>query len=176
MQKFNEDFITIQEFDDLQNDKNYTYELIDGVVCMTPKFNLIYKNIIMNLSTEIRNYLKFKPYKVFSEVELLVNDDVLNADICIVESFDILTTKRINIVPIIVIEIITPSKTYLEIDDKIYKYKNFGVGEYWIINPKNNTLTIFSLTNNITPTFCKNGSINSNILVDFKLPLEEIFQ
>jgi Uma2 family endonuclease len=47
-----------------------------------------------------------------------------------------------NIAPAVVFEILSPSNTYEEMDDKLLFYEEHGVQEYYIYNPDNNTLRV----------------------------------
>lgn len=44
-----------------------------------------------------------------------------------------------------IIEIVSPGNTKKEIDDKFEIYQENGVREYWIIQPTDETLTVFEL-------------------------------
>ncbi|QSX06537.1 Uma2 family endonuclease [Sedimentibacter sp. zth1] len=175
MHAFSDAEVSIQEFDEIREDKSFNYELIDGIVCMSSKTNLIDKSILMNLSSEISFYLKGKPYRVFSDIEVEINNNVFFADICVVKNLYDLNTNRLKAIPIIIIEMLNTDKTVLETEDKINNFKNFGVKEYWILNPKNKSIYIVNLQNETMINYFNSINIKSDVLVDFSISMEEIF-
>ena len=40
-------------------------------------------------------------------------------------------------------EILSPSSRFRDLSLKLYKYQNAGVREYWIVDPKNRTVTVY---------------------------------
>ena len=55
---------------------------------------------------------------------------------------DKLDGKRCNGAPDFIIEILSPSNPYDYIR-KLYYYKNYGVREYWIVNPMAQTVLVY---------------------------------
>ena len=56
---------------------------------------------------------------------------------------DKLDGKRCNGSPDFVIEIISPSNPSDDYIRKLYYYKNYGVREYWIVDPRNQTILVY---------------------------------
>ena len=48
--------------------------------------------------------------------------------------------------PDFVVEVLSPSTRKKDIGIKIFKYKNAGVREYWIVNPDKKTIRVYDLT------------------------------
>ena len=46
-------------------------------------------------------------------------------------------------VPDLVIEILSPSNTAIEMERKLKLYQDAGVKEYWIVDPENNGVTVY---------------------------------
>lgn len=63
---------------------------------------------------------------------------------------------------------------------KLDIYEQFGVREYWIVDPKFHSITIYYLPENGTEyilagEFSKQETISSQLLEGFSLPVESIF-
>jgi len=56
-----------------------------------------------------------------------------------------LTEQGCTGAPDFVLEILSPSTAYKDMEDKLRLYESRGVREYWIINPGNETLLVYSV-------------------------------
>ena len=71
------------------------------------------------------------------------NYTMVQPDILILcEALDNLTSKRLEGAPDLAVEILSPSTRSKDMILKLYKYQNAGVREYWIVDPKNKTVTV----------------------------------
>jgi len=72
-----------------------------------------------------------------------------------------------------------PSTGYKDETQKLSIYEEYGVREYWIVNPNGQTIQIF-LHNGKDfdkPAYYKgNDIINSSVLEKFQIALKDIFQ
>ena len=55
---------------------------------------------------------------------------------------DKLDGKRCNGAPVFIIEIVSPGNPSDDYIRKLYYYKNYGVREYWIVDPKRKTISV----------------------------------
>ena len=67
---------SISDFNKMETKDENNYELIDGIVYMSPRPSAKHQNIMSNLHYELRSLLKSKPCKVFTEIELEYKDNV----------------------------------------------------------------------------------------------------
>lgn len=163
----------VTDFSQLDLSKQYTYadyltwtfddrvELFKGwVKKMSPAPNMSHQRISWNFSGEIAYYLKGKRCAAFSapfDVRLIGkltsdrvrNDDsiytVVQPDICVICDQSKLDERGCLGAPDWIIEIVSPGNTKKEIDDKYILYEENGVREYWIIQPTDETVTVFDL-------------------------------
>lgn len=56
-----------------------------------------------------------------------------------------LDRKRCNVAPDFIIEIVSPGTPADDYIRKLYYYKNAGVREYWIVDPRHKTVTVIFL-------------------------------
>ncbi|MCI9149312.1 MAG: Uma2 family endonuclease [Lachnospiraceae bacterium] len=107
-----------------------------------------HQTISMELSTILNTYLKSKqgPCHVFhAPFDVKLTDDpltIVQPDLMIVCSRDKLDGKRCNGAPDFIIEIISPGNAADDYIRKLYYYKNAGVREYWIVDPRRKTVTV----------------------------------
>ncbi len=81
--------------------------------------------------------------------------------------------------PDLVVEVISPSNSYIDRYSKKTKYEQFGVKEYWIADPANQTLEIFTLgpagNYELFLFLPQRGEVRSNILPNLDFDLSEVF-
>ena len=167
--------MTIEEFNDLSQDNTRTYELIDGELVMQSRPNWTHQYTMTNTAGEIRNYLKGKNCKVFTEVELEINKNVIVPDISVVCNLNNTNFQRTQQPPVLVIEILNPSNSMNEINNKIIKYKNHGIKECWIIDSDIKSVEVKNLIDNTGITYILSGSVKSNVFPDMKIETSDIF-
>ena len=125
-------------------------ELIDGQMYMMAPPNTNHQRLVMNLSAEIRDYIKKNhgscevfpaPFAVF------LNEDDTNyvePDISVICDRVKLTDNGCAGAPDWIIEIVSPSSTRMDYFVKLFKYRTAGVREYWIVNPMKKTVQTYS--------------------------------
>jgi Uma2 family endonuclease len=161
------------------------FELIYGEAFAMAAPNTRHQEILGGLFNQFYNFLRGKPFKVYmapSDVRLFYegdeNDDtVMQPDISIICDQAKRGPEGCRGAPDLVIEILSPSNTAIEMERKLSLYQEAGVREYWIIDPKNNRVRIYRFEEGaiLTYTFDKDGIIPVGIFPDLKIALEQVF-
>jgi Uma2 family endonuclease len=124
-------------------------ELIDGVVYDMASPMRIHQKISIRLSTILRNYIDSKggdcevypaPFAVYLNND---NKNYVEPDISVICDLDKLDERGCNGAPDFVIEITSPSTKGLDYGIKLFKYRNSGVREYWIVNSDSRTVSVY---------------------------------
>lgn len=88
---------------------------------------------------------------------------------------DKLDDKRCNGAPDFIIEIVSPSNPSDDYIRKLYYYQNYGVREYWIVDPKRKTITVNYFESNIVSVqYPFDSVIKVNIYDDLLINFSEI--
>lgn len=158
-------------------------ELIDGIVYDMAPPNRIHQEISLELSAEIRNYIKKNngkckvytaPFAVF-----LNSDDktYVEPDISVICDKNKLTDSGCMGAPDWIIEIVSPSSKKIDYMIKLFKYCTAGVREYWIVDPLKNRIRVynFETSDDIDYTFtdCIKAGIYEDLEINFS-KLQEI--
>ncbi|MCI8338809.1 MAG: Uma2 family endonuclease [Lachnospiraceae bacterium] len=140
--------ITLEQYEALPEEKRI--EVFDGIAYDMASPSQIHQSISMQLSTVINNYLLRKkgdcsifsaPFDVkLSDTPLII----VQPDIMVICDKDKLDEKRCNGAPDFIIEIVSPRNPSDDYIRKAYYYKNYGVREYWIVDPKRRMITVNS--------------------------------
>jgi Uma2 family endonuclease len=90
---------------------------------------------------------------------------------------NIITERGIEGVPDLVVEVISPSNNYSDRYEKKNRYQQFGIAEYWIVDPANETLEIYAGANWEKPTLylAGEGEVTSSVLLHLAFDLKIIF-
>lgn len=126
------------------------YEIIEGELFMTPSPRTIHQILagklfrILSEWTENRNLGRvfIAPYDV-----VLSKHDIVQPDIIFVskKNAHIVTELNIQGTPDLIIEILSPSNSEIDMVLKKKIYAAFGVKEYWIVNPARRSVKLFNL-------------------------------
>lgn len=171
--------ITLEQYEELHEDKRV--EVFDGIVYDIASPSQIHQSVSIELSNIIYNYIKRKkgscqlftaPFDVkLSDYPLTI----VQPDIMVICDKDKLDGKRCNGAPDFIIEIVSPNNASDDYIRKLYYYKNYGVREYWIVDPKRKTITINYFENNIVSVqYPFNSIIKVNIYDDLFINFSEI--
>jgi len=164
---------TVEEFEQLEKNEHLTYELIDGVVMMSPRPAKKHQDISGNLYFEMRNALKNTPCKPLLEVDLALKHDVLVPDLMVLCN-DTMEGTRQTTPPLIVVEIVSPSSTSRDYMLKRLKYQQLGIQEYWIVSPDDKCVWVIHYAQGVEQHYC-DGMVQSAVLPELAVNLEQIF-
>lgn len=176
MEQYSNKKFSLFEFNKLETKDEIKYELIDGIVLMSPRPNIKHQEIMGNLFLLLGNFLKKKQCKIFTEIELEFNDNVIIPDISIICGLENTNIQRYKGAPEIVIEILSPSSRYVDTFTKLYKYELLGIKEYWIVNPKTQNIIIYNFESKTNKEYTINDNLVSDIFSDIDIRVSEIFE
>ena len=79
--------------------------------------------------------------------------------------------------PDLAVEIISPSNSFKDRNQKKRLYEKFGVKEYWIIDPANRTIEIYDFGTSENPALylAEEGEVTSGLLLGLTFKFEELF-
>lgn len=138
--------ITLEQYESLPEDTRA--EVFDGIVYDMASPSEIYQTISTELTTILNTYIKSKKgsCRVFhAPFDVKLNDSpltIVQPDLMVICDQNKLDGKRCNGAPDFIIEIVSPGNPSDDYIRKLYYYKNYGVREYWIVDPKRKTITV----------------------------------
>ena len=161
------------------------FELINGVAYAMSAPNVSHQRLQMRLSGEFYAFLKGKKYEVFAapfDVRLFYEEDdsddtVVQPDVAIICDPKKLGEEGCRGAPDLVVEILSPSNTAIEMERKLLLYKEAGVQEYWIVDPKNKHISIYRLQDGeYSYRICRiQDSAKPGVVPGLEIPLLTIF-
>jgi len=161
------------------------FELIRGETYAMAAPDARHQEILGEVFLQFGNFLQGNPCKAYLapfDVRLFYREDesddtVVQPDISIVCDKEKRGPEGCRGAPDLVIEILSPSNTAIEMQRKFELYKQAGVLEYWIVNPENNGLTVFFFREGVLSfkTYGSADSVPVSILPGLIINLEQVF-
>lgn len=170
--------------DYLKTPEDKRYELIEGELIMTPSPVPYHQRIVMNIGFGLDEFIKkhtlgklfLAPCDVYLDDENVFEPDVLFIS---KERADIIGEKNIQGAPDLVAEVISEGTAYRDLVKKKKLYAQFGVKEYWIVDPWEKTVEIFGNKDKVfvlEKTYTQNDTLESTIIGGLKIKLSDIFK
>ena len=165
-------------------------ELFRGQILKLAAPNTCHQIVSGNIHLYIKIFVQNKSCKVFSapfDVRLPVQnrkrDDevttVVQPDLCVICDPEKLDARGCCGAPDLVVEILSPGNSKTEVQLKFEVYEEAGIKEYWIINPVEQNLIIYTLTNGKytgSKPYAPGETIASTVLIGLEIPVEQIFE
>lgn len=178
--------VTLEEFYKLREQTTHILEYVDGVVFMSPSPATMHQRVSGRLFAKLFNLLDGKncevfhaPFDVVLKKENIDGIKVLVPDLTVICDKRGLNEKNYKGVPTLIIEIISPSNQSHDLVFKLNLYLQYGVREYWIVNPILQTVQVYALDEDKEyqqlDVKVKVGVIQSAILEGFEVDVEKLF-
>lgn len=168
---------TVEDYQNLE--EGLLAQLIEGQLVMspapTPKHQRILRELFRTLdSNNLAGELFFSPIDVY-----LDNQTVFQPDLVFVSESraSIISSRGIEGAPELVVEVLSPSNSFIDRNIKKRRFLEAGTVEYWLIDPGNKTLEIYS-GNAEQPALylIEQGSVSSLLLPEISFELSLIFK
>ena len=152
-------------------------ELIDGHIYYMAPPSYKHQKLVMELSAIIRNYIKQHkgtcevlpaPFAVYLDE---INNTYVEPDISVICDPNKLDDKGCKGAPDWIIEIVSPASRKMDYLLKLFKYRSAGVREYWIVDPKRETVLCYFFEGDDYPHMYTFDDIIPVMIYDGKLEI-----
>ena len=174
-------FYTAEDYWNLPEDVRA--ELIDGQIYYQAAPSRIHQTISGELYTVINNYIKSQKgtCRVFAApfaVSLFSGNEknIVEPDISIICDRNKLTDKGCSGAPDWIIEIVSPGNPGHDFIYKLNLYSKFEVREYWIVDPRSQTVLVYQLEQKdfCVKTYTFQDKIKVNIYDNFWIDFQDL--
>lgn len=148
-------YTTYEEFIELVESSEQYFELIDGVIYNMPSPSYSHQHALSEIFVAFHNWFKDKKCEPLSApFDVTLTKD--EANICVVQPDIIVICDREKIdkndkykgVPTLVVEILSRVSRSKDMLKKLDLYKQCGISEYWIVDPKGNQVYLYLFIDN----------------------------
>ena len=174
--------MTYDQFCLLPEDRK-RHELMDGELFVTPAPNPKHQEIVGELYSLLSAFVKANALgKVYIAPVDVVFDEhtTLEPDILFIRQArrGIVGEDAIHGAPELVVEVLSPSTFYHDLRRKMAVYAQFGVQEYWIIDPEKQTIELYGRVGEgleLARRSSSDETFESPLLPGFQLLVNSIF-
>jgi len=164
-------------------DDGKRYEVVDGVLFMTPAPNRWHQETVGEIFAYLRNHVKLTglgvvymaPFDVELNPKTIVQPDVL---VILNAHLEKISDKRVIGAPDLVVEVASPGTREHDQHEKLDAYALAGVPEYWIVDPTRRTIELLVLEAGAyrsSGIFEGKSSLPSKVVPDFPVHVEQFF-
>jgi len=158
------------------------YQLINGMLVKSPSPTVNHQRLIKRLVRMLMvledrglGEVFFAPMdNYFTDTEVYQPDIIFIAK----ENKNVRVDKIVKGAPDLIIEILSPSTAYYDLRHKAEVYAESGVREYWVVDPMEERIDIFSNTENrfaLASRVERNGEAESTIFPEFRVDIAKLF-
>ncbi|WHY80911.1 Uma2 family endonuclease [Siminovitchia fortis] len=143
---------SLEEYWKIRENNDALFEYIDRFIYISPSPSTKHQRVSGKIYRGLGNFFEGSPCEAFSapfDIELknenIEGTKIVIPDISVICDPNGFTDARYAGVPILIVEILSPSNQSHELVTKLNLYMNYGVKEYWIVNPMLDTITVYAL-------------------------------
>jgi Uma2 family endonuclease len=122
------------------------YELLDGAIVVTPSPGVRHQVAVTALWRVLDDARPPGLHVLVAPLDVhLPTDDILEPDVLVIEDSAVVDDKVQGGVPVLVVEVLSPSSRRRDVGDKLTAYRDAGVPAYWVVDPVNPRLRVWEL-------------------------------
>ena len=162
----------------------WKYEIIDGVLYMSPPPTINHQDVSGELFTRMRIFARDNKLGTILAapcgVHLPTQPVPVEPDILFVrrERRHIIEERYIEGAPDLVVEVLSRSNADYDRTTKYRQYELAGVTEYWIVNYWDQTVAIYTMVSDrdqLTHTYQRGETATSQVLTGFQIAVADLF-
>ena len=129
------------------SDDGRRHELIDGTLVVTPSPSHRHQRCSLRLAVLLHDHCPQDLEVVAAPFDVaLTEDTVMQPDLLVARRTDF-TDKDLSGVPVLVVEILSPSTRQVDLHLKRARYEAAGCPSYWVVDPEAPRIVVFEIEN-----------------------------
>lgn len=160
--------ITPERFFEMEKDEHAKYELIDGVICMSPSPSFEHQKIASKFVFHLSGFFADYGCTVVHELDVRVGNDIFRPDVMV------FCDDNLEL-PEIVIEVLSPSTAKRDLGIKVAKYEQAEIKEYWIVDIKSRTVTVHDYVNAVSAILTADELLTTELYPEMQIEIAKFF-
>ncbi|MCI0394583.1 MAG: Uma2 family endonuclease [Chloroflexi bacterium] len=165
-------------------DDGMRYELIDGVLYMSPPPSVAHQSAVLRLAARMLFHADTNGLGLVLTSPIAVRlpgrDSVVEPDILFIakERLDIVGEETIDGAPDLVVEVLSPGNYFYDRGKKQEAYRVAGVREYWIVDNRMRTVEVLQLQGEVfvpSEPAGRGAAVRSSALAGFEIHVDDLF-
>ncbi len=180
--------VSYEEFMEIYEKSTLRMEYINGEIYLLSSPSIKHQEILARLHLVFNDFLKgnkcrvfFAPFDVHFKKRGIKEPDVMQPDLLVICDMEGNVTEKGTYLgtPTLVIEILSNSTRSKDMITKLDTYRLSGVQEYWIVDPKQESIMIYAFTDqeiSLVKIFEKGADAKSKIFAGLSANVEALFE
>jgi len=134
-------------YDEVQRfpDNGCRYELVEGVLLVTPAPNAEHQSVVMNLAVALKAASGEEHFVVPAPFDFYIDEVTYFEPDIVVALDDEVGDARLERTPLLLVEVRSRTTRLIDLGTKRLAYEAAGVPEYWLVDPEEPSLTVLRL-------------------------------
>ena len=130
---------------DAMPDDGRRYELIDGVLIVTPAPVHLHQRMVLRLAILLVEACPDDLEVLTAPFDVALDDiSILQPDVLVARRADF-TKKDLPTAPLLAVEVLSPSTRRIDLTLKRSRYESAGCPSYWVLDPDQPSITVWQL-------------------------------
>ena len=160
------------------------YDIVDGVMIMAPAPTVDHQKILRQLFRSLDQFVSQRQLGdvLFAPLDVVVRREPLQTrqpDLLFISNQrSAIIGQMVEGAPDLVAEVLSPSNTRSDIEDKLEDYAGLGVQECWLISPEARSVEVLELAEGNWTRLALSGlgdQVQSNVLSELTLTVGHLF-
>ncbi|QLQ11512.1 MAG: Uma2 family endonuclease [Nocardioidaceae bacterium] len=130
-------------------DDGHRYELIDGVLVVTPAPRIRHQDAVLNIAVIVRAVMPDRLKVMVAPVDVVLAEDTVIQPDLLVAPPDAFTESDLPGAPLLAVEVLSPSTRGFDLLLKKYRLERAGCPHYWVVDPDEPSVIAWDLADGV---------------------------
>ena len=128
--------LTRADLETMPDDDGHRYELIDGVLVVTPAPRWGHQDVVGRLYLLLSGACPENLQVILAPFDVALADDTVMQPDLLVARFADITERDLPTVPLLAVEVASPSTRLFDLNTKKAKFDEAGIQAFWVVDPE----------------------------------------
>ena len=130
---------------DAMPDDGHRYELLDGILVVSPAPRLVHQQVVLMLSRVLFDACPSEFRMYFAPVDVVLAEDTVMQPDLLVAPREAFTERDLPGAPLLAVEVLSPSTRSVDLLLKKDRLRRAGCAHYWVVDPDEPSIIAWAL-------------------------------